>query len=74
MTRNIDLEEWLASRSKPTRLMVQLAQDPDRRRRKPRDPVEAELLERSAIAAVKRRQAEGRLVRTGPRRYELRER
>jgi hypothetical protein len=54
--------------------MVQLAQEPERRRRKPRDPVEAALLERSAIAAAERRRAEGRLVRVGPRRYELHER
>ncbi len=54
--------------------MVRIAAEPDRRRRKPRDPVEAELLVRSAVAAVARREAEGRLVRLGPRHYELKDR
>lgn len=75
MRRVTDLEAWLAQRRRVnTRLMAQIAEAPDRRRRKPRDPVEAELLIRHAVEAARRREAEGRLVRLGPRHYELRDR
>ncbi len=72
MGRTVDLEQWRASQRVRTRLMAQLAGTKDRKRRRPRDPVEARLLERSAVAAVARRKAEGRLVRFASRRYELR--
>jgi len=72
MRAMVDLESRLAEQRAPTRLLAQITEARDRRRGRPRDPVEAALLERSAVAAVARRRSEGRLVRLGPRRYELR--
>lgn len=72
MSRTVDLLQWRASQPSPARLMAEIAECNQRYRRKPRDPDEAVLLIRSAVNAVARREAEGRLVRLGPRHYELR--
>jgi hypothetical protein len=54
------------------RMAVLVAQGPRSPRRKPRDPVEDRLLYEFAVASVRVRAASGRLVRIGPRHYELR--
>lgn len=72
MNRTVDIAEWRASRPSSARLMAEVAEGEHRQRAKPRDPDEAVLLVRSAVAAAARREEEGRLVRWGPRNYELR--
>lgn len=71
MSRAYTLDEWRAMRTGTLPAIVALAQRP-RVRRKPRTAEERAMLLRSAGAAVKRRAAEGRLVQTGPRSFELR--
>ena len=68
MKREYTLEEWRAMRARTLPAVVRLAGQP-RIRRKPRTDEERAALLRSAVAAVKRREREGRLVRTGPRSY-----
>jgi hypothetical protein len=72
MTRIVDLDAWRESRGGRTRLLAQQANGPRSPREKARDPVEGRLLMRSALESIRRREAEGRLVRVGPRTYELR--
>jgi len=72
MNRVVDLDEWRANRHDNVRLLAQHANQPRSPRRKPRDPVESRLLLRSALESIRRREAEGRLVKLGPRMYELR--
>jgi hypothetical protein len=53
------------------RAAAQLAQKQRRIRRRPRTAEERELIIRMALVEVARRHAEGRLVRLGPRAYEM---
>jgi len=71
VNRAFTLDEWRAVRARTLPAIVVLAQRP-RVRRKPRTAEEREMLLRAATAAVRRREAERRLVRTGPRSFELR--
>lgn len=68
MKREYTLEEWRAMRARTLPAVVRLAGQP-RIRRKPRTDEERAALIRSVVAAVERREREGRLVRTGPRSY-----
>lgn len=68
------MAQWRATRPPIARQLARIANSPDRVRRKPRSPIEARLLLRSAVKSVADREAEGRLVRLGPRHYELRPR
>lgn len=68
MKREYTLEEWHAMRARTLPAVVRLAGQP-RVRRKPRTDEERAALIRSVVAAVERREREGRLVRTGPRSY-----
>lgn len=72
MNRVVDFDEWRASRRANVRLLAQHANRPRSPRTKPRDPVESRLLLRSALESMRKREAEGRLVKIGPRMYELR--
>lgn len=74
MRRVVDITQWRATRPPIARRLAQIASAPDRVRRKPRSPIEAKLLLRSAVKSVADREADGRLVRLGPRHYELRPR
>jgi hypothetical protein len=65
-------EEWRAMQTRNFRMAVLFAQGHRSPRRKPRDPVEDAILLRFAIDSVRERAASGRLVRIGPRHYELR--
>ncbi|MHB9002683.1 MAG: hypothetical protein ACYC6C_01280 [Coriobacteriia bacterium] len=68
--REYDYFEWVAQRRASMRALAQLASRPQRRGRS-RTAEETRMLERSALAAIKRRELEGRLVQTGPREYVL---
>ena len=70
--RSWDFDEWLSRPRENARLIAALAERQHLPRRKPRDPVEARLLQRAALESMRRREAEGRLVRIGPRDFELR--
>ena len=70
--REFDYDEWLARPRASARLIAELAEREAPRRRKPRDPLQTALLARMAVSKMRRREAEGRLVRIGPRTYELR--
>lgn len=70
--RTYDYDEWRTRPRANACLIAVLAERQRLPRRKPRDPVEAKLLLRSALESMRRREAEGRLVRLGPRTYELR--
>jgi hypothetical protein len=69
--REYDYFEWVAQRRGSMRALAQMASQP-RRRTRPRTAEETRMLERSALSAMKRRELEGRLVRTAPREYVLR--
>ena len=69
--RAYDYDDWLKRPRKNARLLAVLAERQRLPVRKPRDPVEAKLLQRAAVESMRRREAEGRLVRLGPRSYEL---
>lgn len=71
MKREYSLEEWRAMRASTLPEMVRLAQH-RRTRRKPRTAEQRAMIIRSAVAAVERREREGRLVRVGPGEYEVR--
>jgi hypothetical protein len=66
-----DLDAWLAERRRHTRLIASLSEGPRVPRRKPRSPEQNAVLEHAALAAIAAREAEGRLVRIGPRRYRV---
>jgi hypothetical protein len=66
--REYTLEEWRAMRARTLPAVVRLAGQP-RIRRRPRTDEERAALLRSTVAAAKRRERAGRLVRTGPRSY-----
>jgi hypothetical protein len=68
----VELTEWRERHRSNARLIAELAEQPHVVRRKPRTPEEHAALERAALSAIRRRVAEGRLVRIGPRRYEVR--
>ena len=70
MNRAYTLDEWRATRARTLPAVVTLAQR-QRVRRKPRTADERAMLMRSAIAAAGRREADGGLIRTGPRSFEL---
>lgn len=70
MNRAYTLDEWRAVRARTLPAIVALAQR-QRVRRKPRTAAERAMLLRSAVAAVRRRDADGGLVRTGLRSFEL---
>ena len=69
--RAYTLAEWRALRLQGTRAIASLAAG-ERRRGRPRTLEEREMIIRGTIALMRRREHEGRLVRTGPREYELR--
>lgn len=71
MKREYTLEEWRAMRARTLPEMARLAQY-RRIRRKPRTAEERAMIIRSVVAAVERREREGRLVRLGPREYAVR--
>lgn len=71
MKREYTLEEWRAVRARTIPEMARLAQH-RRVRRRPRSAEERAMIIRSAVAAVGRREREGRLVRLGPREYAVR--
>ena len=70
--RVYDYDDGLKRPRENARLLAVLAERHWLPVRKPRDPVEAKLLQRAAIESMRRREAEGRLVRLSPRSYELR--
>jgi hypothetical protein len=70
--RTYTLEEWRALRLEGTRAVAVLAGAGERRRGRPRTPEEREMIIRGTVALMRRRVREGRLVRTGPREYEVR--
>ena len=70
--RAYDYDDWVRRPRENARLIAQLAQRRGPARRKPRDPVEAKLLQQAALESMRRREAGGRIVRVGPRRYEFR--
>ncbi|MDO8962899.1 MAG: hypothetical protein Q7W30_00220 [Coriobacteriia bacterium] len=72
MKRTQSMEEWRAMQTANFRMAVLFAQGHRSPRRKPRDPVEDRILYEFAVASVRERAASGRLVRIGPRHYELR--
>lgn len=67
MTRVVDFGPPVGS----VRALAVLAGGPRRVRRRPRTADDRALIARMALLEVERRQAEGRLVRLGPREYEL---
>ena len=71
MKRDYTLEEWRALRASTLPEMARLAQN-RRIRRKPRTAEERLMIIRSVVAAVERREREGRLVQIGPRDYVMR--
>lgn len=73
MSRVYDYDRWVAERRGSVRALALLAEEAPVRGR-PRTAEEWAMLERSALAAIDRRDREGRLVRLGPRKFELRER
>lgn len=73
MKREYTLEEWRAARASTLPEMAKLAQY-RRIRRKPRSAEERAMIIRSVVAAVKRRERDGRLVQLGPREYAVRPR
>ena len=71
MKREYTLEEWRAARASTLPEMARLAQH-RRIRRKPRSAEERAMIIHSVVAAVERREREGRLVQLGPREYAVR--
>lgn len=70
MSRVYNYDQWVAERRGSVRALALVAQAKPLRGR-PRTPEEMRMLELSAIAAVERSYREGRLVRLGPREFEL---
>ena len=73
MKRTYEWDSWVIERRSRASAVARLAQTPrhERLRGRTRSSEEYEMLRHSAVAAVARREAEGRFVRLGPRRYEL---
>ena len=70
--RAYDYDDWVRRPRENARLIARLAQRRGPARRKPRDPVEAKLLQQAALESMRLREGDGRIVRVGPRRYEFR--
>lgn len=75
MNRTVEWDQWKARRQERMRDAARLAEALSQSRRagssRKRSPEEAEMLTRMALVECARREAEGRLVRIGPREYEL---
>lgn len=74
MSRRYTLAQWRAARAATLAEVARLAGRGPLRRGRTRTAEEREALSRAALAQVGARAASGRLVRLGPRRYELRTR
>lgn len=74
MSRTVEWTEWRARRRTMrefARLSERLAQSRRAGSRRVRTPEDVAIITRMALVEVARRKAEGRLVRVGPREYEL---
>ena len=75
MNRTVEWAQWKTRRQEHMRDAARLAERLSVSRRagsnRKRSPEDAEMLTRMALVEVARRKAEGRLVRVGPREYEL---
>lgn len=75
MRRVTDLDAWIAQQRRATTVAIaEMAEQPPAVRRKPRVEGEHDVLALDAMDAAERFHSEGRLVRLGPRHYELRPR
>lgn len=72
MSRTYDYESWQRTRRGTTRVRAREAGVPRARRGRVRTPEEREMIAQTVLAEVRRREAEGRIVTLGPRKYELR--
>jgi len=70
--RTIELTEWQSARRAMSGAAVAVARADRPTTHRPRTPEEREMLIRGTVALIRRREREGRLVRVGPREYELR--
>ncbi|MFU8890628.1 MAG: hypothetical protein ACNA76_03075 [Anaerosomatales bacterium] len=69
--RAFTLEQWRDMRAQTVPQMARLA-GRQRLRGRTRTPEEREMIVRGTVALVRHREREGRLVRVGQRRYEVR--
>lgn len=73
MKREVDFDAWSTERRHVVLpKIVEMLELPKPVRRRPRSREESAVLEAAAIAWIEKARAEGRIVRLGPRRYELR--
>lgn len=70
--RTIEWAEWQSARRALSGAAAAVARADRPVSRRPRTPEEREMIVRGTVALMRRREREGRLVRTGPREYELR--
>lgn len=74
MRREFTVDEWRRSRAGTVGAVVTVAAGSRGPRRRPRDAESREALVRATVAAVRQREASGRLRRIGQRAYEIRTR
>ncbi|MDP2183764.1 MAG: hypothetical protein Q8K99_14520 [Actinomycetota bacterium] len=72
MNRAYDYGTWQRTRRAAVGALASRAESPRARRGRMRTSEEREMIARIVAAEVRRREGEGRIVRLGPRRYELR--
>ncbi len=76
MSRTVDWVDWKSRRSESMRDTAYLAERLTAARHagssRTRTPEDVEMLTRMALVEIARRKTEGRLIRIGPREYELR--